>query len=87
MPLLLVPDSLARLFPGMPRSIPVAGAGVASCIADAETRWPGLQDRLLATPGTLRQHILVFVDGLPASPMTAVRAESEILVVPALSGG
>ena len=87
MPSLLVPDSLARLFPGMPRSIPVSGKTVAACLDDADHRWPGLGDRICATPGSLRQHILVFVDGVPATPDSPVSPEAGILVVPALSGG
>lgn len=87
MPILLVPGSLARLFPGMPRSITVTGDTVAACISDGDIAWPGLRDRLCISTGEQRPHILLFVDGQPAMPSTPVSPASEIMVVPALTGG
>ncbi len=87
MPRLVLPDSLARLFPGIPRVLEVTGDSVAICIADADAAWPGLRDRLCNTPDSWRPHILAFLDGEPCSPTSPIARCSEILVVPALSGG
>jgi molybdopterin converting factor small subunit len=52
---------------------------------------PGLYDRLMTEQGALRPHVNIFVDGenirFTGGLGTAVGAGSEILVLPAISGG
>ena len=52
---------------------------------------PGVHDRLVTEQGRLRPHVNIFVDGenirFTGGLGTAVKAGSEILVLPAISGG
>jgi len=52
---------------------------------------PGLYDRLMTEQGVLRPHVNIFVDGenirFTGGLGTQVGAGSEILVLPAISGG
>jgi molybdopterin converting factor small subunit len=52
---------------------------------------PGLRDRLVGETGQLREHINVFVDGEnirhAAGVETAVGADTELTILPAISGG
>jgi molybdopterin synthase sulfur carrier subunit len=82
-----LPGSLIRLFPGAPRHVEVAAATVGEAIAWLEAHWPGMSSRLCDTGPALRPHIKVFVDGEPATLCTPIAAASEVLIVPAVSGG
>ena len=48
---------------------------------------PGIRNRLVDAGPTIRRHINVFVDGVPASLATPVNPESVLHVIPAVSGG
>ncbi|HYI12518.1 MAG TPA: ubiquitin-like small modifier protein 1 [Thermoanaerobaculia bacterium] len=52
---------------------------------------PGVRDRVITELGEVRQHVNVFVDGESirdgSGLQTAVREGSEIVILPALSGG
>ncbi|HET7872252.1 MAG TPA: ubiquitin-like small modifier protein 1 [Terriglobales bacterium] len=52
---------------------------------------PALQDRIVDEQGEIRPHINIFVDGEAIRHLdglaTPVRTDSEVLVVPAVSGG
>lgn len=52
---------------------------------------PGLYDRLMTEQGALRPHVNLFVDGenvrFTGGLETAVGVGSEVLVLPAISGG
>ena len=52
---------------------------------------PGVRDRVLTEAGRVRPHINIFVDGEnirdAAGLDTAVRADSEVFILPAVSGG
>ena len=52
-----------------------------------DERTPGIRNRLVDSGPTIRQHINVYVDHEPAGLETAVRPESTIHVIPAVSGG
>ncbi len=82
-----VPESLSRLFNGMPRTIQASGATAAALIDDVDSRFPGFRDRVCETRTRIRRHILIFVDGSLAGLDAEVAEGSELLVVPALSGG
>lgn len=48
---------------------------------------PGIRNRLVDAGPSIRRHINVFVDGVPASLATPVGPESVLHVIPAVSGG
>jgi molybdopterin synthase sulfur carrier subunit len=89
---LRIPTYLAS-FAGGKTSFLIDGP-TATVSAALESLWkiqPGLRDRIVDEQGALRQHINIFVgedairfaDGLA----TKVPADTEILIVPAVSGG
>jgi hypothetical protein len=82
-----VPESLARLFPGMPRRFEAPPGSAWEVLRAVDARYPGFSDRLCEGPAVVRQHILLFVDGALAQLSTPVGEGGELLVVPALSGG
>ena len=71
----------------MPRRMTATGGTASALIDDVDRRYPGFRDRLCETRTRIRRHILLFVDGSLASLETEVSPASELLVVPALSGG
>ena len=48
---------------------------------------PGIRNRLIDAGPSIRRHINVFVDGVPASLATPLEPGSTIHVIPAVSGG
>jgi sulfur carrier protein ThiS len=69
----------------------VEGATVSEALARVFEFSPRLKGYLLDDQGSLRKHMVVFVDGAPARDRKRlsdpVRDDSEILVMQALSGG
>lgn len=72
---------------------PVAGVphSVGGVLGELSASHPGLHDRLMTEQGALRPHVNIFVDGenirFTGGLGTRVGAGSEILVLPAISGG
>ena len=87
MAIVVLPRSLAVLFPGAERRVSANGPTVADVLADLDRRWPGLRDRLCDPGPVLRAFINVYVDGQPADLDTAVPSGSTIHVLPAVAGG
>lgn len=85
--MVLLPDSLARLFPGSPRRTEVQADTVAELLQELDMRWPGMGDRLCDGRPAIREHIAIFVDGERANLQTPVAYSSEVMVMPALTGG
>ena len=85
----VLPRSLAAIFPGMPHRLTLEGepATVGDVIAALDARWPGVRDRLCEPGPTLRPFINVYVDGEPARFATAVPGGSTVHVLPAVAGG
>jgi molybdopterin converting factor small subunit len=83
----LVPESLARLFPGMPRQLTAEGVTTLEVIDGVNGAYPGFRDRVCETRTRIRRHVLLFVDGAVAELDTPLSPGSELLIVPALSGG
>jgi molybdopterin synthase sulfur carrier subunit len=83
----LLPGSLLALFPGVERRHEVDGDDVAAVIAALDARVPGMRDRLVEEGPRLRQHINVFVAGVPADLATPVEGGDTVHVIPAVSGG
>lgn len=82
-----IPESLSRLFAGMPRQLEASGSTAVALIEDVDRRYPGFRDRLCETATRQRRHVLLFVDGSIAGLDAEVGDKSELLIVPALSGG
>ncbi len=82
----VLPRNLVALFPGAERRASVEGATVDAVLDGLDDRWPGMRDRLRDDVG-LRPHINVFVDGERAGLGAAVRPDSTVHVIPAISGG
>jgi molybdopterin converting factor small subunit len=87
MAVVVLPDSLARLFPGAPRRAQVAGETVFEVIDTLNESWPGMRDRLLDGRPAIRQHIVIFVNEARATLDTPLGPEDEMFVLPAMSGG
>jgi molybdopterin synthase sulfur carrier subunit len=82
-----LPPTLTPLFPGLPRRVELDAADVTEMLERLEERWPGLRDRLLATPGEIRPHIHIYVDKERAQLGTPVAPRSRVDVIAAISGG
>ncbi len=83
----VLPRSLAALFPGTERRVDVAGGTVLELIEELDAQLPGIRDRVLDAGPTIRQHLNLFVDGERAGLATATGPNSVVHVIPAVSGG
>jgi molybdopterin converting factor small subunit len=83
----ILPRSLVSLIPGTARTTIVDAATVREAIDRLDDATPGLRNRLIDSGPALREHINVFVDGDQASLETALRPDSTVHVIPAVSGG
>ena len=64
------------------------GATVADVVNDLERRYPGIRFRMIDEQGNIRRHIRLFSDGEIVKELSyALRADGELLIVQALSGG
>ena len=84
---IVLPRSLIALFPAAPRRCDVEASTVAEAIDRLDELAPGMRNRILDTGPVIREHIKVFVDGVPASLETALPPQSTLHVIPAVSGG
>jgi molybdopterin synthase sulfur carrier subunit len=82
-----LPGSLVRLFPGAQRQVELEAVTVAELIAALDARWPGMRDRLCTSEPAIRQHINVFVAGERSRLDTRLGPDSEVYIIPAVSGG
>ena len=64
------------------------GATVAAILDDLDQRYPGIRFRMIDEQGNIRRHIRLFYDGAMVKELSHVlRADGELLIVQALSGG
>jgi molybdopterin synthase sulfur carrier subunit len=67
------------------------GATLAALVADLDKRHPGIRDRICDENGAVRRFVNIFVNGEDIRFLqhldTAVKADDEISVVPAIAGG
>jgi molybdopterin converting factor small subunit len=64
------------------------GATLAHALAALDARYPGMRFRIIDEQNAVRPHIKLFVDGTLARDLsTPVRADGELMIVGALSGG
>ena len=85
----VLPRSLASLFPGMPHRVTLQddAATIREVIIALDTTWPGVRDRLCNSSAALRPFINVYVDGEPGTIATAVPPGSTVHILPAVAGG
>jgi molybdopterin converting factor small subunit len=83
----VLPRSLAALFPDAPRRLDASGSTVGAVIDDLDRQVPGLRNRVCDAGPTIRQHLNVFVDGERAGLDTPVSDGATVHVIPAVSGG
>jgi molybdopterin converting factor small subunit len=82
-----LPVTLPTVFADLPRRVEVEAATVNDAIDRLEERWPGLRDRLCEPGPALRRHVNVYVDRERAGLDTALRPDSRVDVISAISGG
>jgi molybdopterin synthase sulfur carrier subunit len=82
-----LPVTLPTVFADLPRRLEVEAGTVNEAIDRLEERWPGLRDRLCEPGPALRRHVNIYVDRERAGLDTALRPDSRVDVVSAISGG
>jgi len=82
-----LPVTLPTVLADLPRRLEVEAATVDEAIDRLEERWPGVRDRLCEPGPALRRHVNVYVDRERAGLDTAVRPDSRVDVISAISGG
>lgn len=92
----VIASALARWLSPAPANdgevvLQVPGASVGAVLDELFRIHPGLRGYVLDERGALRRHVALFVDGDALQPKSnfalAVRADAEIYVMQALSGG
>ncbi len=85
-----VPTPLRKYTSGA-EAVEADGATVAAVIADLDTRYPGIKDRICDEGGQVRRFVNVFVNGEDIRFLqhldTPVKPTDELSIVPAIAGG
>jgi sulfur-carrier protein len=80
-----------RKYTGGAEVVPADGPTVAAIVADLDKRNPGIRDRICDESGAVRRFVNIFVNGedirFQQNLDTAVRADDEVSIVPAIAGG
>lgn len=84
---IILPRSLIAMFPAAPRRCDVDAATVAEAIDRLDELAPGMRNRIVDAGPSIREHIKLFVDQVPATLGTPLRPDSTLHVIPAVSGG
>lgn len=64
------------------------GVTVAEVVNDLDAQFPGIRFRMIDEQGNLRRHMRMFFDGEMVRELShPLRADGELLIVQALSGG
>jgi molybdopterin converting factor small subunit len=68
--------------------VEAGGATLGEVLADLDRQFPGIRFRMIDEQGGIRRHIRFFYRQVQVYDLTApVRADGELLIVQALSGG
>ena len=67
--------------------VEVDGTSVGEALRDLVAEHPGLKGWVLDEQGQIRRHVNVFVDGIRADATVTVKAETELNIIQAISGG
>lgn len=85
-----IPGPLRKITNGVEKA-DVEGADLAACIGELESKFPGIQDRMLDEAGELRYFVNVYLNGEDVRFLeglsTAVSSGDELSIVPAVAGG
>jgi len=85
-----IPGPLRKITNGVEKA-DVEGADLAASIEELESKFPGIQDRMLDEAGQLRYFVNVYLNGEDVRFLdglsTAVSAGDELSIVPAVAGG
>ncbi len=80
-----------RKFTGGSDEVSAAGATIAQVVADMESHYPGIKERLCEADGRVRRFVNIYVNGddirFLANLDTAVKEGDEVSIVPAIAGG
>ncbi len=86
----LIPTPL-RSYTSGESKVPGSGSSVAEVLADLNTRYPGLRDRICESDGEIRRFVNVFVNGENVRRLqgaaTPVSGGDELGIIPAMAGG
>jgi molybdopterin synthase sulfur carrier subunit len=67
------------------------GANLAACIADLETNFPGMRERLMDDVGQIRRFVNIYINGddvrFADGLETSLKDGDEVSIVPAVAGG
>lgn len=87
---LYVPAPLRKLTGGQSR-VQMPATSVADLIANADSRYPGLRERITEPNGEIKRFINVFVNGVDVRTLqgnaTPLKDGDEVSVIPAMAGG
>lgn len=82
-----LPPTLPQQFSDLPKRLDLEAGTVLEAVQRLDDRWPGMRDRLCEPGPELRRHINVYVDREPADLQTALRPDSRVDFIAAISGG
>jgi molybdopterin converting factor small subunit len=82
-----LPPTLPQQFDELPKRLDLEAGTVLEAVQRLDDRWPGMRDRLCEPGPSLRRHINVYVDREPADLQTALRPDSRVDFIAAISGG
>ena len=75
-------------YTGNRAEVQARGATLGAVLADLDRRHPGLRFRVIDEQDRVRQHMNIFVAGVPTRSLDArVGADDEVCIIQALSGG
>lgn len=85
-----IPGPLRKITNGVEKA-DVEGTDLAECISELESRFPGIQERMLDESGQLRYFVNVYLNGEDVRFLdgikTPVNSGDELSIVPAVAGG
>ena len=85
-----IPGPLRRITDNQAK-VTVEGGSLAATIEILESRFPGIQDRLLDESGNLRHFVNIYVNGEDVQFLdnleTVIKDGDEVSIVPAVAGG
>lgn len=85
-----IPAPLRRIT-GDQDKVDVEGETLSAVLAELETRFPGIRERVVDESGTLRHFVNVYVNGEDVQFLqgleTAIKTGDEVSIVPAVAGG
>lgn len=83
--------TLLRIYTGGASIVEATGVTVAEVLHDIAERYPGIGERLIDVDGTVHRFVNVFLGDSDVRYLegmeTGVPADSEITIIPAVSGG